>query len=268
MSSKVTKSLSACSAESSTPPPNPSKRFLHSDSSVSYQFSNVSSTINQDSIKEIISRSVSYMNDDLETNTSKSLVHGLILVTIMITSLIAFICSKVRRCSHQVDIYNFEDCSKYFLFYSIMTIVSCLITFTIYFLHLIAQCDILCLTKRKYGLEIFLITLVASLLAFSTICYMLHTDIFTETFTLTSFIFTSISILLYVVRIVFLFGEKISKQRKKRQMNRSFRPNQANLENGTTSSPARVISYVRNSQRKKTLSTSASDEIEDEVFIQ
>lgn len=272
MSSKATKSLSISSIESFPRVVEHNKRFLHSDSSVSYQTGNLPSNIGNDSIKEIISRSVSYMNEDDDSYTSKSFIHGVILVTIMITSLVAFICSKVRRCSFYVDIQNYENCSKYFLFYSIMTITSCLVTFLIYFLHLIAQCDIMCINKRKYALEILVISIVAVLLSISSICYMTYTDIFTETFTLTSFIFTSISIILYFVRIFFLFYEKSSKRRKfQRQSTRSYprrsltKPPSVSYDNGTTSQP-KVISYVRNIQNMKNLLM--SDDIDDEVFIQ
>nr|XP_027198519.1 uncharacterized protein LOC113792783 [Dermatophagoides pteronyssinus] len=234
------------------------KRLLHhSDSTISYPISdnNQCSPISigsrdnqlsmQDNIKELLSRL--NQSEDIETSTSRSIIHGLILVTIMITSLVAFVCSKVRRCSNFINLYDYEHCSKYFLFYSSMTIISCLATFIIYFLHLISQCDILCLSKKKYEFEIMFISIISCLLVLSSICYMTHTNIFAESFTLI---------------------KKRSQRRcaiLKRRLNLDL---QQHSINSNRFDNAKVVSYVRNNQRSKTLSTSLSDDFEDDVFIQ
>ena len=260
------------------------KRLLHhSDSTISYPISdnNQCSPISigsrdnqlsmQDNIKELLSRL--NQSEDIETSTSRSIIHGLILVTIMITSLIAFVCSKVRRCSNFINLYDYEHCSKYFLFYSSMTIISCLATFIIYFLHLISQCDILCLSKKKYEFEIMFISIISCLLVLSSICYMTHTNIFAESFTLVSFIFSSLSNVLYWLRIIILIYEML--QIKKRSQRRcAILKRRLNLDlqqhsiNSNRFDNAKVVSYVRNNQRSKTLSTSLSDDFEDDVFIQ
>ena len=252
------------------------KRLLNRESSVPYQ---VDSQPNfpEDNIKKIISQSVAYISEDVETTTSKSFIHGFILVTIMITSLIAFICCKVRRCTNYVDVNYYKDCSKYFHFYSMMTIASCLVTFLIYFLHLIAQCDIMCLTRKKYEYEIITIASIGSLLLISSLCYMAHTDPFLESFTLTSFILSAISVTLYLLRIIILTCEMISQRRKTSMqanrnmpelLKRSISKDQSSLVNAEALPVTKVISYVRNSQRKKTMSTSISEDLEDDVFIQ
>ncbi|KAJ6221308.1 hypothetical protein RDWZM_007120 [Blomia tropicalis] len=267
------------------------KRLLHSDSSISYQMSHYrrEDSIQQPQspaiINELLSRNLSsYMNqddDEIETTTSRSFIHGFILVSVMISSLIAFICSKVRRCSSTtfslIDVNTIEDCSKYFHFYSTMTIISCLITFLIYFLHLIAQCDILCLTRKKYEYEITTIVIIGSLLSFSIICYSIRIDIFAESFTLTSLILSTISSILYFIRAIILIFEMIQQRRKRYEKKQSFRDlammrrsiskdqsSVAEVQPTTT----KVISYVRSSQRTKTISTSVSDDLEDDVFIQ
>ncbi|XP_075585513.1 uncharacterized protein LOC124492481 [Dermatophagoides farinae] len=234
------------------------KRLLHhSDSTISYQIDNHCPPISigsrentasmQENVKELLSRLS--QSEDIETSTSRSIVHGLILVTIMITSLVAFVCSKVRRCSNFVNLYDYEYCSKYFLFYSSMTIISCLATFIIYFLHLISQCDFLCLSKKKYEFEIMFISIISCLLVLSSICYMTHTNIFAESFTLM---------------------KKRSQRRcavLKRRLNLDLQHSIHSIGLNRVDN-AKVVSYVRNNQRSKTLSTSISDDFEDDVFIQ
>lgn len=291
--SKVSTSMSTSSVESFQRRTS-QKRVLHSDSSVSYQVSSLPPTqfSREESIKEIITRSVAYLNeneDDLETTTSRSLVHGCILVSIIITSLAAFICAKVRRCSSYTDLSNYEDCTRYFAYYSCMTVTSSLLTFLIYFLHLISQCDLLCLTERKYEVEILSITGVGSLLLLSSLSYLAHTDIFAESFTLASLLLSSVSVLLYLLRVSILAYEMVSRRRKRlRKRSQCARDlvftqrslskeNQGSVtvlgggEQGTTGAVpvTKVITYVRNAPRKKTLSTSLSDaDLEDDVFIQ
>lgn len=287
--SKVSVSMSTSSVESFQR--RTSQKRLHSDSSVSYQVSSLPPTqfSREESIKEIITRSVAYLNDNedgLETTTSRSLLHGCILVSIMITSLAAFICAKVRRCSSYTDLSNYEDCTRYFAYYSWMTVTSSLVTFLIYFLHLISQCDLLCLTGRKYEVEILTITSVGSLLLLSSLSYLAHTDIFAETFTLASLLLSSLSVLLYLLRVSILAYEMVSQRRRRlrkrsqcardivftqRSLSKDNQGSVIGLEGGEQGTPVavnKVITYVRNAPRKKTLSTSLSDaDLEDDVFI-
>ena len=279
MNPKVSISMSTSSMESFNQRAS-QKRLLHSDSSVSYQVNHPTS-FREDSIKEIISRSVALMNDeDIETTTSRSFVHGLILIMIMVSSLIAFICSKVRRCSNYSDLSNYEECSKYFSLYSWTTICSCIVTFFIYFLHLIGQCDVLCLTRKKYEFEIMAIAIMCSCQSIASVCYVAHTYIFSESFTLTSLILSAIVVTLYLLRIIILAYEMVSQRTKRSKQNsqrvrdiiltrRSISKDQSSLVCAENTLPVtKVISYVRNAQRKKTLSTSVSEDYEDEVFIQ
>lgn len=258
------------------------KRLLHSDSSVTYHLNNVASPVfvRGDSVKQLLSQTMS-IHEDIDTITSKSFVHGFILVAIMILSLISFITSKVRRCSDYTDVNSYENCSKYFMFYSVMTISSCMISFLIYFLHLISQCDILCLSQSKYQTEISIIALVALLQLVSLVLYYLHTDIFMESFTLASVVLACITVALYFCRMIILICETIQrKHRTARQL--AHHVESVRKRNRSTASrdtvcvltmnealpgSTKVVSYVRADQRKKTLSTSTSDDFDDDVFI-
>lgn len=290
---KVSVSMSTSSVESFQRRSS-QKRLLHSDSSVSYQVSSLPPTqfSREESIKEIITRSVAYLNeneDDLETTTSRSLLHGFILVSIMITSLAAFVCGEVRRCSSYTDLSNFEECTRYFTYYSWMTVTSALVTFLIYFLHLISQCDLFCLTRRKYEVELVTISSVGSLLLLTSLSYLAHTDIFSESFTLASLMLSSLSVLLYLLRVAILSYEMVSRRRKRlrkrsecardimftqRSLSKDNQGSMTVLQGGETGTASavpltKVITYVRNAPRKKTLSTSLSDaDLEDDVFIQ
>src|SRR5699024_2768062 len=114
--------------------------------------------------------------------------------SIMISSLVAFICGKVHRCiSSYTDLRTYEDCSRFYTFYWAMTIISALVAFLIYFLHLIAQCDILCLSRKKYQFEILTIISTCCLLLLSSLCYLAHTDIFADSFTLASLALSAVS---------------------------------------------------------------------------
>src|SRR5690625_2780997 len=98
MSRKTSVSTTVSSADSfNQRRPTSQKRLLHSDSSVSYQISGLPSLPpfiyqrqQSDSIiRDVVSRAASHggVDADLDaTATSRSVVHGLILVTIMITS--------------------------------------------------------------------------------------------------------------------------------------------------------------------------------------
>jgi len=273
MNPKASMSMSISSADSFNQRAS-QKRLMHSDSSVSYQV-NIPNNLRE----EIISR-VAYTKEEIESSTSRSFVQGLILVSIMVASLIAFISCKVRPCSSTyIEDSNYEDCLKYFHFYSIMTISSCLVTFLIYFLHLIAQCDILCLRRKKYEFEIITIVVICCLFMFSSISYLARTNIFADSFTLASLILSAISISLYLLRIMVLTFEMISQKRKVDRTNsqsifarlpqqRSTKDQNVLLPTESAFPTSKVISYVRSTQRTKTLSTSVSDDLEDDVFIQ
>lgn len=305
MSSKVSASMSTSFDESSFQRRSIGKRPLHSDSSVSYQVQSGGTGLpphqppppptfsREESIKEIISRSVAYLNeeeDQLETTTSRSWVHGCILGAIMITSLVAFITSKLRPvCSTYSDLGSYELCTRHFTYYSAMAVASSVVAFAVYFLHLISQCDLLCLRRKKYEVEIVTLTAVGALLLLSSLTYLAHTDIFAEWHTLASLLLSAASVLLYLLRVSILSYEMVSRRRRRLRKSsqcarelvlttqRSLSKDHCGsvteqatvtMTTATAMPPTKVITYVRNGTRKKTLSSSLSEDLEDDVFIQ
>ena len=101
----------------------------------------------------------------LESSTSNSIFHGIILILIMTTSLASFIgslmydfCEVPFNCNHSIHI-----------FFTVTSILSCTFCFLVYFLHLIGQCDYTTwLAKRKVTIEI-LFTMIMFILVISCV---------------------------------------------------------------------------------------------------
>lgn len=318
---------------------NSQKRPLHSDSSISYQVARAAgmpstpapssppgspSYLREESLKELFASSQHHAEAGDIDPESKSILFGVLLVTIMLTSLISFVASKVRRCTHFTDVAGYENCLRYFHFYSIMSIVSCSTTFIIYFLHLISQCDLMCFATHRVEYELAAISLIGSLLAASNAIYFSQTGALIESFSLASFILTDIAIFLYLIRAVMLIQTLFANRKKRRLWRRHLsstassakHPQQrystrrsvsrdsshvltTSMSNNVTTTPtiqavrdlmlarqislssavaahkqkqqqAMVVSFIRNNHnsRKKTVSTSVSDDFDDDVFIQ
>jgi hypothetical protein len=166
------------------------------------------------------------LNSD-ESTTSSSLFHGIILVSIMLSSLIAFICSKIKRpnCDNDtnnmtIDI-NANDCPMaVVLYFSVTTIISCLISFIIYFLHLIGQCDVSWLAKRKFAIEIIIISTVTLLLIIANSLMVSQTKVLDDYIGILSIVCSSSSIIGYGIRMTKLCSEcKYFSKRSSRNSN-------------------------------------------------
>uniref|UniRef100_T1KFU2 MARVEL domain-containing protein n=1 Tax=Tetranychus urticae TaxID=32264 RepID=T1KFU2_TETUR len=141
--------------------------------------------------------------------TSSSLLHGIILLLIMLASLAAFVASKLADPCEDFYLSDNLECSTLTaICFSAVNILSCLYTFTIYFLHLIGQCDYISWSaRRKVAAEIIctlgmISALVASIFA-----------LYTKTIALQNLVcvvasaFSIITILLYVLRSGLLLRE-------------------------------------------------------------
>lgn len=145
----------------------------------------------------------------LESATSSSLIHGTILIAIMLSSLAAFVCSKLKDPCEDYFLAPSFDCSLFFsLFFSIINILSCLYAFTVYFLHLVGQCDYLTWSaRRKVSLEILCTFMVIFVLAASVLLLLTQTTAKHSAISVISAIFAFGSIVLYCVRNLLLFRE-------------------------------------------------------------
>ena len=144
----------------------------------------------------------------LESSTSNSIFHGMVLIAIMTTSLVSFIGSLM---------YDFCDvpfnCSRSIhTFFTITSILSCTFCFLIYFLHLVGQCDYVTWSaKRKVMLEI-LVTMVMFFLVVSTIVTATHHSAWKnppietrkKIITIISIVSLLVSAICYTVRILSL----------------------------------------------------------------
>lgn len=142
--------------------------------------------------------------NEIESSTSTSPFHGIILVSIMLSSLIAFVCLKVQRPCDGLQ----EDCQmSVALFFSVITIISCLISFIIYFLHLIGQCDAQWIVNKKFTIEIVFISAIVLLLITSTALMVMKTRVCDHWEGIVSLFCSSISIIGYTIRMTKLWNE-------------------------------------------------------------
>lgn len=110
----------------------------------------------------------------LESTTSSSLLHGIILICIMISSLISFVLSLLTDICEEAYIINCS--SNALVAYSLASMTSCLFCFVIYFLHLIGQCDYVSWSaKRKILAEITGTCFVLILVTSCVTCVMIFT---------------------------------------------------------------------------------------------
>lgn len=147
----------------------------------------------------------------LESSTSNSIFHGMVLILIMTTSLAAFIgslmydfCEVPVNCSRSVHVL-----------FTITSILSCTFCFLVYFLHLVGQCDYITWSaKRKVTLEI-LFTMIMFIFVLSCVFTASHQSIWknapteakNKVITAISIVSLTISAMCYVVRILFLAME-------------------------------------------------------------
>ena len=242
----------------------------------------------------------------MESSTSSSVFHGIILVSIMLSSLIAFVCSKIRRpCDHSSYMSDQNCPLSVVLFYSVITIISCLISFVIYFLHLVGQCDLQWIVRKKVTIEMVIISIIVLLLITANTFMVIRTRIWRSDnwFGITSIMCSSFSIIGYTIRIAILCNEcksfakreaidaneskidetalSIMKDKLKNKLNADsnkswelsdgFRHSTAQ----NSGTPLRVVSYVK---RKKSLDSNPKSvshnncnsydmDVEDDVFI-
>lgn len=144
-----------------------------------------------------------------ESATSGSLIHGIILIAIMLSSLAAFVCSKLKDACEDYYLAPNYDCSQFFsVFFSIINIFSCLYAFTIYFLHLIGQCDYLTLSaRRNVTIEILCTFMVIFILIASDLLFLTQTMAIHIPITIIGSIFTFLAIFFYFVRTFLLIRE-------------------------------------------------------------
>lgn len=208
-----------------------------------------------------------------ESTTSHSIIHGIILVTIMIASLGAFVFSKLKRPCDGVVKDSTKDCPfLVVLFYSIINILSCLTSFTIYFLHLIGQCD--CSIKRKLAVEISVIIVVVASLSTSIILLIIRTDVPDYNSGIISVGCSILATVGYVIRMFKLciesnIAKNIFKTNKSHELHKFQVPSIRST---------KAISYVRKKpsqedsskskqQTKSSLNEFSHIELEDDVFF-
>ena len=220
----------------------------------------------------------------------------------MLSSLIAFVCSKIRRpCDHfDPNAYEHSCQMPVLLFFSVTTIISCLISFVIYFLHLIGQCDVKWIVNKKVTIEMVTISVIVTLLIVSSILMLSKTKVLDYSIGIMSIICSSLSVIGYAIRITKLFSEAkkcakrgdqsleepqidetaltVMKERLKSRLNadssKSWELSANSTENLGTA--LRVVSYVK---RKKSLDSNPKSvshtndpngfdlDIDDDVFI-
>lgn len=193
-----------------------SESLNHSSGSVvpkfapNYRHGSVSRTISISS--NVLPSDVEHNSD--ESTTSSSLFHGIILVSIMLSSLVAFICSKIKRPNCDNDTNNMtvdnntDDCPMaVVLYFSVITIISCLISFITYFLHLIGQCDVSWLAKRKFAIEIIIISAVTLLLIIANSLMISQTKVLDDYIGILSIVCSFASIIGYGIRMTKLCSE-------------------------------------------------------------
>jgi len=147
-----------------------------------------------------------------ESSTSSSKVQGIVLITIVFSSLIAFlfaITSDSCQDKYLKETPSGTDCSTTAgILYIICNILLCLLCFVIYFLHLIGQCDYIGLSrKRKIICEIVVICILCVL--FVTAIYYVVVDtlaIYTNAY-ISSIVFAIIALCSSVCRIFILTRE-------------------------------------------------------------
>lgn len=110
----------------------------------------------------------------LESTTSSSILHGIVLICIMVSSLISFALSLLSEVCD--DHFNVNCSTNSLYLYSLASMTSCLFCFVIYFLHLIGHCDYgsLC-AKRKIIAEIVATLLILVWICVSVTSMVLHT---------------------------------------------------------------------------------------------
>lgn len=145
----------------------------------------------------------------LQSATSISLLHGLLLISIIITSLAAFVCSKLRDPCEDFFLAPNYDCSPIFgVIFSVFYVLSCLYAFTVYFLHLIGKCDYISWSaRRKVAIEIVCTVLMLLLLITSGILLLTRTMALHSGTLITSVVFATVVIVLYALRIGLLTRE-------------------------------------------------------------
>jgi len=94
--------------------------------------------------------------DQRESNTSKSVSQGIVMVLTMLSCMIAVICSQLQDpCDDSIKLPN-EDCSvEVATVFPVINMCVGLTSFVLYFLHVIGQCDaITWLTRNKLLVEV------------------------------------------------------------------------------------------------------------------
>ena len=158
------------------------------------------------------------------------------------------------------------------LFYSIINILSCLTSFTIYFLHLIGQCD--CSIKRKLAVEISVIIVVVASLSTSIILLIIRTDVPDYNSGIISVGCSILATVGYVIRMFKLciesnIAKNIFKTNKSHELHKFQVPSIRST---------KAISYVRKKpsqedsskskqQTKSSLNEFSHIELEDDVFF-
>lgn len=147
----------------------------------------------------------------IESVTSSSYLHGFILISIILLSIIAFVLSKLQDACEDFffSTVNHGTCYQTSqLFFSSMLLCTSLFAFIVYFLHLIGQCDYLNLmAKRKVFTEILITCLVIFCLLLSSLTLILTTVAIFNWINTVSLIIAFIVCILFKVRIYLLFRE-------------------------------------------------------------
>lgn len=156
----------------------------------------------------------SYLNslelNGVESVTSSSYLHGFILISIILLSIIAFVLSKFQDACEEFYLHlNANTCyTTSQFFFSFMLLFTSLFAFIVYFLHLIGQCDYLNLmAKRKVFTEILVTCLVIFCLLLSSLIVILTTVALFHWISTSSLIIAFIVCILYKIRIYLLFRE-------------------------------------------------------------
>lgn len=145
----------------------------------------------------------------LVSATSSSLFHGIILLLIMLTSLAAFVASKLSDPCEDFYLTDNLECSTLTsISFSVINILSCLYSFTIYFLHLIGQCDYITWSaRRKVSAEILCTLGMISALTGSIVALFTKTLALKNTVSLVASVFSMVTIFLYFIRSGLLLRE-------------------------------------------------------------
>lgn len=143
----------------------------------------------------------------LESTTSSSLMHGLNMILIMLTTLGAFISSVVQDACEEA--YMLHKCNPIIsATFPLINIAACITFFVMYFLHLVGQCDYITWSaRRKVTMELMGTLFLLLAIVTVTVLLFLSTPAWSQETTKYGIMLAGLSVLFIIFRILLLARE-------------------------------------------------------------